>query len=212
MKDLAIYCSGNLGRELYCLIKRIDTASYWNFLGYFDDTKDKGTVCEYGIILGGMESLNQWPTPLDVVVAIGVPDGMLHIVSKITNHLISFPNIISPDVYLIDENTLSMGKGNIISPRCLISCDVKIGDFNVINWYTSIGHDVVIGNYNSIMPAVRISGNVNIGNCNFFGASSVILQKLNVGSNMVLGAGGVLLDNAENGKKYVGVPAKPLNK
>ena len=38
MKDIAIYGAGGFGREVACLIKRInEKAPTWNFIGFFDN-------------------------------------------------------------------------------------------------------------------------------------------------------------------------------
>lgn len=40
MKDIAIYGAGGFGREVACLIERINKARetpIWNFIGFFDD-------------------------------------------------------------------------------------------------------------------------------------------------------------------------------
>lgn len=69
MKDLAIYGAGGFGREVACLIKRINAVKpTWNLIGFFDDGKEIGTENEYGKILGGIKELNAWNKPLNVGV------------------------------------------------------------------------------------------------------------------------------------------------
>lgn len=208
MKNIAIYGAGGFGREIACLIKRINEKNkQWDFIGFFDDGKDRGSHNEYGKILGGISELNSWKSPLSIVIAIGSPKILFSVVSKISNKLVDFPNIIAPDVTFLDYESLQLGKGNLICSSCLFSCNIKIGDFNIFNGFITVGHDTQIGNYNSLMPAVRVSGEVGIGNCNFFGVSSVVLQQIQIGCNTIIGTNSVVIRKTKDGNTYVGNPA-----
>lgn len=208
MKKIAIYGAGGFGREVACLINKINEQSpEWELIGFFDDGIVKGSKNEYGVILGGIDEVNRYPAELAVVLAIASPKIVEKIVGDITSSKISFPNIISPDVTFLDRDNVSIGKGNIISFHCVISCNVRIGDFNIFNWAITIGHDVIIQNFNAFMPDVKISGEVTIGNKNFFGVNSTILQQINIGNETVIGASSLVLRKTKDGMTYVGNPA-----
>ena len=208
MKDIAIFGAGGLGRELACLINRINEhQATWNLIGFFDDGVNKGASNEYGTILGGMEELNNWATSLSVVIAVGSPNAIYSIINKINNPNIEFPNIVAPNVTFLDKQAVSIGKGNVICSNCLLSCNVSIGDFNIFNGYVPIGHDTAIGNYNVFMPSVNISGGVTIGDCNFFGVQSVVLQYIKIGNNVRVGANSVMMRHGKDGFLYMGNPA-----
>ena len=114
MKNIAIYGAGGFGREVSCMLNIINQCeSRWNLIGFFDDTKPIGYSCGYGKVLGGLEVLNMYDEPLDVIIAIASPVGVHKLVGKIKNPYIEFPNIIAPDVRFTDQNSLSLGKGNI---------------------------------------------------------------------------------------------------
>lgn len=210
MKDIAIFGAGGFGREVACLINRINKVTpKWNFVGFFDDNEGLWeTSNEYGRILGGSERLNSWPTPIDVAIAVGNPKIMSAISTKILNSNISFPNIIDPTIEIIDEGNFVIGMGNIIQRHSSFSINVKIGNFNIFNGSDALGHDVVLGDYNVIMPAVRISGSVKIGNGNMLGVGSIVIQRIAIGDNITLGAGSVLMTKAKKEGVYIGVPAK----
>lgn len=209
MKDIAIYGAGGFGREIACLLKRINKESKedWNLVGFFDDGVPMGSKNEYGEVLGNIDILNSWDKPLSVVFAIGSPKAVSMLHSKITNINIDFPNIIAPDTLFLDKENVRMGIGNVFCSRCLVSCNIEIGNFNTFNGYIIVGHDAVIGNYNSIMTAVKISGGVHIGEGNFIGVNSVILQYKSIGKDTTIGAGAVVLRNTKDGNTYVGNPA-----
>lgn len=211
MKDIAIYGAGGFGREVACLIKRInDSKPTWNLVGFFDDNPSlKGKmISHYALCLGGIAELNAYNKELNVIIAIGSPSTMKLVVGMINNPKVRFPNIIHPETVMTDSETVSIGKGNIIQAHCTLSCDVTIGDFNVLNGSVVFGHDVKVESYNTFMPAVRVSGEVKIGNENFFGVGSIVLQQLKIGNNIRLSAGSVLMTKPKEGQLYIGNPAK----
>lgn len=212
MKQIAIYGAGGFGREVACLLKKINEEKpTWELVGFFDDGIEIGTeISHFGKVLGGINELNAWQKELSIAITIGSLKIVQTLVSKITNKKILFPNIIAPTVYFADPETFKIGKGNIIQKHCSFSCDVTIGDFNVMDGADVFGHDDVVGSFNTFMPAMRISGEVTIGNCNFFGVGSIILQQIKIGNNIRLGAGSVLMRKPKDGFLYMGNPAKKV--
>ena len=211
MKDIAIYGAGGFGKEVACLIKRINEKDpTWNLIGFFDDnTALKGKmISHFGPCLGGKDALDSYHKELAVVMALGNSLVVKRLVESICNEKVSYPNLIDRSFYLADQETFKIGKGNIIQGPGAATCDISIGDFNVLNGSVVIGHDVTIGDYNTFMPAVRISGEVELGDCNFMGVGSIILQQIKVGNYVRLGAGSVLMTKPKNGNLYLGVPAK----
>ena len=211
MKDIAIYGAGGFGREVACVIQAINREiPTWNLIGFFDDGLDKGESNKYGSILGGIESLNDWETELNIVYAIASPLILKKIVDKVTNVKILFPNIIAPNVFFFDFETLKIGEGNLFFFGTRISCDVTIGNFNLLNGYVSLGHDAVLGNFNILGPMVRVSGNSSVKNLNFFGVQSIVLQGLKIGNNTKIGANSVVIRNTKDDSLYIGNPATRL--
>lgn len=211
MENIAIYGAGGFGREIACVIKAINRKHpTWNLIGYFDDGYAPGENNGHGIILGGIETLNNYQEPLAIVLAIASPIIIKKIVSNIHNEYISFPNIIAPNVLFFDENTVQMGIGNVITFGGRISCNVQIGNFNLMNGCISLGHDVEIGNYNVLQPEVRISGETKVGDDNFLGVRSLVLQRLKIGNQVKIGTSSVVIRNTKDGMTYFGNPAKIL--
>jgi sugar O-acyltransferase (sialic acid O-acetyltransferase NeuD family) len=209
VQDIAILGAGGFGRELACIIKAINEVKpTYNFIGFFDYTVPVGTDLGYGKVLGDFAEYNTWSTPLAFVIGVASAGKLQKIPTDITNPNIIFPNLIAPNVLFFDKETFNMGKGNIFTFNCRISCNVKIGDFNTFNGNVSLGHDVEIGNYNMIQPETRISGECKIGNSNFFGVRSTILQNIKIGNNTRIGAGGFIMRNTKDNHLYMGNPAK----
>lgn len=181
-KDIAIYGAGGLGREVASMLKYIDSKNtLWNLVGFFDDGKPVGTpIDHYGPVLGGMEKLNSWSTPICVAICMGNPNTVANVAARICNPLVEFPNLIVDDMWISDSNTFTIGRGNIIQGCCVATVGVTLGDFNILNGSVTLGHDVTIGNCNVIMPGSRISGEVNIADRCLIGAASFIRQQLRV--------------------------------
>ena len=212
MKQIAIYGAGGFGREVACLLNKInEEGPTWELVGFFDDGIEKGTqISHFGKVLGGIAELNAWSTELSIAITIGNPKIVQHIIANVTNPNIQYPNIIAPTVYFADPETFKIGKGNVIQKHCSFSCNVTIGDFNVMDGADVFGHDDVVGSFNTFMPAMRISGEVTIGDGNFFGVGSIILQQIKIGHNVRLGAGSVLMRKPKDGCLYMGNPAKKM--
>ncbi len=211
MRDIVIYGAGGFGREIACLLKRINGVNLqWNLVGFIDDGLSPGESNEYGVVLGGKDYLNASKTPLSVAMAIGKPQSVKKIIESVSNPFVDFPNLMAPDVIFLDKDNVSLGRGNIFCSGCLVSCNTHIGDFNSFNDYVSIGHDTTIGNYNAFMTATRVSGIVTIGDCNFFGVNSCMVQGVRIGSNTTVAAGSAIMRRTKDGYTYIGIPASAL--
>lgn len=213
MKDIAIFAAGGFGREIACVIKQINEIEpTWNLIGFFDDNEAmSGTGNEYGKVIGNTDVLNSWNKPLAVVIAIGNPKVLKIVAEKITNPLVEFPNIIAPSALIMDKDNIKLGRGNVICPNCLVSCNVELGDLNLINVMTQIGHDTKLGNCNVVMPSVNISGGVIVGDCNLFGVKSFVLQYKKIGNNVGITPGAIMLRNGKDDTTYMGNPAKKID-
>lgn len=212
MKDIAIYGAGGFGREMACLLRHINESEgrKWNLIGFFDDGKEIGWSNGYGSVIGGMAELNAYDKPLALVIAIGTPRTLKLLFEKIKNPKIEFPNIIAPNVLFFDRESTTMGRGNLLTFGCRLSCNTSLGDFNILNGCVSIGHDASIGNYNVMMPESRLSGEVSAKDLNLFGGRCFVAQQVKIGSNTTIGAGSVVLRKTKDNSLYLGNPAKKI--
>ena len=212
MKDILIYGFGGFGHEVACLIDHINRVKpTWNLIGYIDDNDNLlGSKCKYGEVVGNCEDLNKWSKPVSVVIAIGSVKALEIVSKKINNSLVDFPNLIAPNVFYFDEDSVTMGKGNIVTFGCRFSCNTSLGDFNVLNGNISMGHDASLGNYNVLFPETRISGQTSIGDRNFFGARVFVSQGLKLGNDCRYGAGCFVLRKTKDGNLYMGNPARKI--
>lgn len=213
MKDIIIIGASGLGREIMTIITAINKQEkIYNFLGFYDDAFIKEVHVIDGFnCLGTVSDLIK-STKKETSVIFGLADR--HTVSRIYNKLtinsnFKFPNIIHPNVII--ETGFKLGKGNVITSRCSISCDVTIGDFNFLNGMTILGHDVKMKNFNCLMPRVQISGNVVIEDFNFFGMNTSMVQDKKMGSDNTILAYSLLTKSIGSKRKYFGIPAKRVD-
>lgn len=195
-RDLYIYGSGGLGREILSLANHVGG---WTFRGFIDDTPSKQLAYDN---VFPFDHLCKQASRGVVDLLIGVADvkgkrEIVHKTQKIEN--VNFPNLVSPLAYI--DPSSKIGEGTIISHFCFISCDVKIGSFCFFNVSCSVGHDSTVGNYFSGMPGTAISGNVLVGERVFMGSKSFILQGKSVGDNVMIGVGGNVLRNISSGSR-----------
>jgi len=211
MEDIVIYGAGGFGREIACLLNAINKiAPQWNLIGFIDDGVSAGTSNRFGKVLGNLAFLNKYPQQLAVIISVANPTILQKIAVTITNTNIYFPNIIAPNVNIFDNESFTIGKGNLIFFGCKVSCDVSMGDFNLLNGAVSLGHDVKLGNCNVLGPSTRISGNTSVGDQNFFGVQAIVLQGLKIGNETRIGANSVIMRNTKDHTLYHGNPAKKI--
>ena len=210
LKPIAIFGAGGFGKEVACIINKINEINpTWEFIGFFDDELESGShVSHFGKILGHTEDLNLWDDDLSIVFAIGNPQIIQKIVFRLNNKLLDFPNLVHPEVFFADKLSLSMGKGNVIVRGCSFSVDVEVGDFNQFNSLSALAHDVKVGSFNVFMPLTRVSGEVIIGSFNLFGIGSIILQKIKIGNRVKIAPSSVVMRKTKDDCFYMGNPAK----
>lgn len=207
LKDIAIFGIGGFGREVQTLIQDINKMGpKWNVVGFFDDGYPKGYEIHGLQNHGGVDELNRWNRPLAIAVAIGTPRIRRKVLSRISNSLIEFPTLIHPSVII--GAWVSIGNGCIVCANCVITCDIKIGDFVILNLACTVGHDTVIGNNSALMPTCNISGEVEIGESVYCGTGVKVINQAIIGDNAIIGAGAVVTKSIPEGCTAVGVPAR----
>ena len=119
-------------------------------------------------------------------------------------------NIVSKSS-LIDESVL-LGKGNIIMNSATINLKSEIGNFCIVNTNATIDHECKINDGTHIMGGVSIAGRVNIGKYVTIGTNATILPDIVIEDGAYIGAGAVVTKNVKKNQIVVGNPAKFLKK
>ena len=210
MKKIAIIGAGGFGREVKMLIDQINAVeNKYEFIGYYDDGKDKGTIINGFPVLGKVSDLNSISEELFVALALGNPIYKKNVVSLINNSKITFETLVHPNV-LIGNDEVSIGKGTVICAGNIITCNISIKDYVTLNLACTIGHDTVLENFVSLMPAVNVSGEVVLEEAVYVGTGAKIINQVSVGKNTTIGAGAVVSKSIPENCTAVGIPAKPI--
>lgn len=211
MKDIAIFGFGGFGREVQWLIRDINRVKpIWNIIGFFDDGYPVGCRIHGLSNLGGVEAVNKWKTPLNVVIAIGTPSIKKKIQSRINNPLLEYPTLIHPSVIIGEKDYVNIGKGCIICANSVITCDIEIGDFVVLNLACTVGHNTIIRNNSAFMPNCNVSGDVVVGENVYCGSGVKIINQAIIGDDAIVGAGAVVTKPLPEKCTAVGIPAKVI--
>lgn len=198
--EVFILGAGGLAREIDSWISN-DEKSNLVVKGFFDDNLN--SLDDYILdkdILGNLEFLDKGNYILGIMNCEFKED----FINK--NSDINLVSYIHSSVKLGSRS--SIGKGVVLFPNVIVSCDVKIGTGTFINIGSQIGHDVTIGNNVSIMPSVNLGGGVCIGDNVFIGTGAIILPGVKIPKNTRIGAGSVVMKTIKVSGSYFGNPAK----
>lgn len=210
MKKIVIIGAGGFGREVKIVIDDINKKSLeYNFLGFYDDNVEKGTLINGYPILGTIQDLNVINEITYVAIGIGEPKTKKSLIKELVNDKLEFPTLIHPSC-IISNDEVYIGKGTIICAGNIITCNIRIEDFVTINLMCTVGHDTHINNYCSFMPSVNISGEVEVHENVYVGTGAKIINRLEIGKNTIVGAGAVVSKSLPENCTAVGIPAKPI--
>ena len=212
MSGIIILGSAGLAKEFYYYVKRAcPHITDYIFVNDLDDGQTKLNID--GNIYEVIKDWN-FQKKYNFIVAVGNPQIKKQLVAKaLLNGLTPHKTIIDPSsIILMDESNI--GYGGLISPGCVITSNIKIGNYVTLNLNTTVGHDTSIGDFCTTNPGVHISGQIIIGECNEFGTGCIVKDRLIIGSNKTFGAQTAVVKNILTDKKetYVGVPSKELIK
>ena len=107
---------------------------------------------------------------------------------------------------------VEIGENCFIFENNVIQYHTQIGN-NVIIWSGNhIGHRTQIGDNCYIASHAVISGYCEIGENCFLGVNCSLSDRVKVAKDCIIGNGAVVIKDTEEGKVYVGNPAKPTDK
>jgi sugar O-acyltransferase (sialic acid O-acetyltransferase NeuD family) len=206
--EIIIIGAGGLAREIASWHNTSKRQLDTRIVGFLDDNLN--ALNEYGTdlkILGKVD-LDTIQENQAVVFAISDVETKKNLLKKALDSNVKIANYIHESCF-IGERT-NFGKGLVMLPYAIISCDSTIGELVFINNGSQIGHDVTIGDFTSIMANVDIGGGALIGNNVFIGSNAVILPGVKIPDNTRIGAGSVVLRSIKQEGTYFGNPAKKI--
>ena len=212
MKTLVILGSAGLAKEFFLYIKRSNPQiENFIFVNDLDDGQNE-------IIISGVSYrvIKDWKFDdnYQFTVAVGNPKIKSLLVQKaLDSGLLPAPTFVDMDAKILD-NSIKLGVGGVISPGCILTTNITIGNYTTLNLNTTVGHDTIIWDFVTTNPGVHISGHCIIGNMNEFGTGSIVRDRLTIGNNKMFGAQSAVVKSTLNDESevFVGVPIKLLNK
>lgn len=210
MKDIIVYGSGGMAREVVELIEDINRATpEWNILGYIDDTKGESDELVHGYrILGTSGWLENVKHPVYTVLAVSNPEAKEIIYQKIRHYPLLFPILIHPSARVAQSAVI--GEGSVIGIDCIVSVNVHIGRHVFLNMRTVVGHDAVIRDFSSCLVNCIVAGNVTVGEKTLIGSGSIIMEKRDIGNHVRIGMGSIVSFDVEDHHVVMSRPSKSM--
>jgi len=209
MKKFAIAATGGFAKEVLTILN--DLGQIHLFDGFIEPdeffTNKQSKVKVMGFPILNSSQVN--PETHKIIIGIGNPSSREKVFKELGDKF-EYPNIIHPSAII--SKWTKIGKGAVICPGVIITCDITIGDFCQLNLSTTIGHDCIIGDYFTTAPGCNISGNCNLGKYVYFGTQSAVRQGITICDNTTIGMGGIVVKNIVKPGIYIGNPVQELIK
>ena len=218
-RNIVILGAGGFAREMYWHIKESIPQAKMVFA---NDLKETEKIAINGQIIPVIKNWDFDCVPVDsfnksfekfkeFVIGVGSPKIKRILVRKaLASGLVPAPTIIHPRA-LVQGDDCEIGIGSIISPGCVITTNVRIGNYVLLNLNCTVGHDTILGAYVTCNPGCCISGNVTLGEGVMLGTGTVIREKINIAQDVQTGAQScVVKDILDSNITVAGIPARKL--
>jgi sugar O-acyltransferase (sialic acid O-acetyltransferase NeuD family) len=204
MKTIVILGAGGFAREVFFHLNSVNA----NFVFVDDFTNVEEIIIHnksYKVIKNwNFESFKN----AEFIIGVGNPEVKKTMVEKaLENGLKPMKTFVHPKALVQDAD---IGVGGIITAGCIITTNVKIGDYVILNLNCTVGHDAIINDYVTANPGCHISGNTIIGKYSSLGTGTVVREKIFISENIITGAQAAVVKDLTEKGVYVGTPAKKI--
>jgi sugar O-acyltransferase (sialic acid O-acetyltransferase NeuD family) len=209
MKSLVLVGSGSFGRELYSWMSTSGFISQFQEVFFIDDNQN--SLQHYSDLPEVRSTIQNFEPNSDqsCILAIAEPH-MKKIISKqLTMKNVTWSSFLHPTAIIGNSNTL--GKGIIMCPYSVISCNTVISDFVSLNVSATVGHDVAIGKYSTLSSHTDIMGFATLGEGIFVGSHGTVFPGCMVGDYAKIGVSSAAIRKVEKNTTVLGVPAKVIS-
>lgn len=186
---------GGGGHALSC-IDVIEHEKKFKIVGIVDDKLKKEKILNYKVI-GGDKDLKKIKKNVDyafiTVGQIGLSNKRRNIFNKLKKLGFKIPLIISPKSML--SKNVKINEGTIIHHGVAVNSGVTVGKNCIINTNCLLEHGVKVGDHTHIATSVVINGDVRVGSSSFIGSGAIIRNSLNIGSKAFIPMGKIVIKN-----------------
>jgi sugar O-acyltransferase (sialic acid O-acetyltransferase NeuD family) len=187
--NIYIIGAGGLGREIAATIS--NNVNY-SIHGFVDDKLPEGKKVNGRYVIGGLDKLFSIDK-ISVVIAIGNPGIRQDVFSNLfAKSNPSFPTIIHPGASIHAKDFVTVSRGSYISDGCILTTDIRIGEFSFLLPGVSLSHDTEIGSFCTLMPGVRVASGAKIGNRVTIGPGTIIASPIKIRDGAVIQAGKII--------------------
>lgn len=207
MKKVVIVGAGGLARMIYSWLPDFLDRN-WEPIGFIDDRLDVLGGYDYDLPI--LSTIQEYRPEEDhlLIMAIADPKAKIAVAEELENRGAKFLNLIHPTAMI--GKHVQIGKGCVVCPRVILTCDIKIGDFVLLNLGVTVGHDAIIGNGCTINSHSDVTGCVSLGTGVFLGSHAVITPSVKVKDYAKIGAGSVVVTQVKSDTTVFGIPAKKI--
>jgi len=211
-KNVVVLGAGGFAREMYWHIKALHADARVVFVDDLSDTKEIAIAGEVITVVKDWKFDSVQGIKFEqFVLGTGNPETKKKLAARaLESGLRPAATIVHPHA-LIQGADCRIGVGGIISPGCVLTTNVQVGDFVLLNLNCTVGHDAILGDYVTCNPGCSISGNVTLGEGVSLGTGTVVREKTSIAPGVVTGAQACVVKNVdEPNVTVIGVPAKKL--
>ena len=208
MPDLVIIGAGETAEIAYWYFTRHTLHEVVAFSSEREFIKDDLLL---GLPVVPFEKLEETHPPSEHIIYVAISFAELNRVrTRLCNEAMrkgyTLTSYISPHAFVWED--VEIGYNCFIFEGNVIQYHAKIGN-NITLWSGNhIGHRTVIGDNCFISSHVVISGFCDVGENCFFGVNSCVIDGLKIAKDCYIGAGAVVVKDTEEGKVYIGNPAR----
>ena len=207
MKKLALIGTKEFSDQI---IHFADRTGEFEFVGYFDDLVEKGTIINGKPVLGKVEeAIDIYEQGVFDYIFEGIGYTRFDLREYYYNMLkgkVPFANIIMPSVTIGDN--VELGEGIFIGEESYIGDNTIIGDNVFIHGSSNVGQDNNIGAHTYISGRFNSAGLCTIGKRNFIGICVIISDHIELVDNVWMGLGCIVAKNVKQPGKYMSPSAK----
>lgn len=207
MKRLTLIGTKEFSEQIISFANR---TGEFEFVGYFDDIVEKGTIVNGKPVLGRVEeSLEKYRQGVFDCIFEGIGytrfDLREHYYTMLKGK-VPFANIIDKTVSI--GHNVQIGEGVYIGPNSIIGDNCVIGNNVFIHGSTVISHDNKIGSHSYFSGRVDTAGFCEIGERTFFGIRTLCSDHIKICDDAWIGIGCVVAKDIKQPGKYMSPAAK----